>query len=250
MTGAGKKPKPSLARALSKMGIASRRVASEWIRGGRVKIGGRIVRNPDQPVEFPIRNLLINDRPAASTEKIYLMMHKPKGVVTTRSDERGRKTVYDLLPPDTPWIFPVGRLDKESSGLLLMTNDTAWGDRLMTPGACEKTYHVKVRGFPDPLILDRIRKGLKISEERSYGPVAIDKIRETKRSCWLQITLSEGKNRQIRRSLEYFRFPVETLVRIRIGNLELGDLKPGEIRRILPGDVSGWPEEIGEEIHS
>lgn len=230
--------KISISKALSKMGISSRMVASDLIRSGRVSIGGKMIRDPEYQVEFPVQNLLVDKRPVEEAEKLYYMIHKPKGVVTTRRDEKGRKTIYDLLPLETPWVFPVGRLDKESSGLLLLTNDTAWGNRILSPGGkIPKIYHVKINRHIKDEDLQKIKNGLTLSDDLSYLPVKIDKIRENKKTCWLEMVLVEGKNRQIRKTLEHLNYRVETLVRIQVGKLQLGKLKPGEIRAILPGEI-------------
>ncbi len=220
------------------MGISSRTVASDLIKGGKITIGGKMIRDPEYQVEFPVQNLLVGGQPVGEVEKRYFMMHKPKGVVTTRSDEKGRKTIYDLLPPEIPWVFPVGRLDKESSGLLLLTNDTAWGNRILSPAdKIPKTYHVKINRQIREEDLQKIKNGLKVSDDLAYLPVKIDKIRENEKTCWLEMVLVEGKNRQIRKTLEHLNYRVENLVRIRIGKLALKELKPGEIRPILPGEV-------------
>lgn len=220
------------------MGIASRTVAAEMIISGKVRIGNKIIRDPEYSVEFPIQNLFIYNQKATNAKKVYYMMHKPKGIVTTRSDEKGRKTVYDLLHSEFSWIFPVGRLDKESSGLLLLTNDTAWADKIVSPvSKLPKTYHVKVNRSIKEEEIFKISKGLKLSDKLSYLPINIEKIRENKKSCWLELTLEEGKNRQIRKSFEHLGCRVENLVRIRIGKLELGELKPGEFRPISPDEV-------------
>jgi 23S rRNA pseudouridine2605 synthase len=230
--------KISLSRALSKMGLASRTVAANLIKGGKITIGGKRIRDPEFQVAFPVQNLLLDGHPIGEAKKLYFMMHKPKGAVTTRSDEKGRKTIYDLLPPEIPWVFPVGRLDKESSGLLLLTNDTAWGERILSPAdKIPKTYHVKINKQIKEEDIQKIKNGLILSEDLAYLPVKIEKIRENKKTCWLEMVLMEGKNRQIRKTLEHLRYRVENLVRIKIGKLTLGKLKPGEISPILPGDI-------------
>lgn len=220
------------------MGVASRTIARDLIKAGQIKIGQKTIRDPEFKVEIPIQNLLVNDQPVKKLQKVYYMMHKPKGVITTRSDEKGRKTIYDLLNPDLPWIFPVGRLDRETSGLLLLTNDTDWGNQMASPAEkISKTYHVKLNKNVKEEELQKLRKGLSLSPELIYLPAKVEKIRENSKTCWIEITLAEGKNRQIRKMFEHLNYQVENLVRIKIGKLVLGTLKPGEIRPILPHEV-------------
>ena len=220
------------------MGVASRTVACDLIKAGQVKIGQKTIQNPEFKVEIPVQNLLVNNRPVKKIQKVYYMMHKPKGVVTTRSDEKGRKTIYDFLTDELPWIFPVGRLDKETSGLLFLTNDTDWGDQIASPAhKIPKTYHVKLDKDVSNDELNRLRTGLKVSDDLTYLPVKVEKIRENSKTCWVEITLMEGKNRQIRKMFEHLNRQVENLVRIKIGKLVLGTLKPGEIRSILPHEI-------------
>lgn len=232
------KEKTTLARALSKMGIASRSVASNLIFSGQVRIGTHVIQNPEYRIKFPIHNLFINNQWVTEPKRVYFMIHKPKGVITTRSDEKGRKTIYDFLSQDIPWVFPVGRLDKESSGLLLLTNDSEWGNRILSPDRkVPKIYHVKINRLINDQDILIIQKGLKLSDSVEYLPVSIQKIRENKKSCWLEIILIEGKNRQIRKMLEHLRYRVENLVRIKVGKLDLGDLKPGEFRPVSPNEI-------------
>ena len=229
--------KTGVARVLSKLGICSRKEAVSLILTGKVKIGSRIIRDPEFPLSEPYPPIRVEGRSVQKGAKVYFMMHKPKGVVTTRSDERGRKTVYNLLDEGLPNIFPVGRLDKESSGLLLLTNDTAWGNRITAPESkLPKTYHVKLTGIVPEDALERLRKGFS-HDGVSYLPVSVEKIREREKSCWVEIVLREGKNRQIRKMFAGLGYEVENLVRIKIGKLPLGNLKPGETRSIAPSDV-------------
>jgi 23S rRNA pseudouridine2605 synthase len=235
----------SLARALSKLGVTSRSQAREWIEGGRVSVDGRVVRDPERRVDPDVARLAVDGAPVAASARVYLALHKPKGVVTTRSDEHGRKTVYDVLATaplaadvadKARWVAPVGRLDRDSSGLLLLTNDTPWGAGIADPrSAVTKTYHVRVQPRITPQHLARLSAPL--SEE--FGPpVAVSVVRESPRGTWLEITLTEGKNREIRRMCARLGYRVETLVRIRIGPIALGDLKPGEVRRLTSQEIA------------
>jgi 23S rRNA pseudouridine2605 synthase len=232
----------SLARALSKLGVTSRSQAREWIEAGRVSVDGRVVRDPERRIDLDAARLAVDGAPVAKGPRIYLAMHKPKGVVTTRADEHGRKTVYDVLAAapevatDTRWVAPVGRLDRDSSGLLLLTNDTQWGAGISDPeSAVTKTYHVRVLPRITPEHLARLSAPV----SKDFGPpVSVSVVRESPRGTWLEITLVEGKNREIRRMYARLGYRVDALVRIRIGPLALGNLKPGEVRRLTPEEVT------------
>lgn len=229
--------KVSLARALSKLGFTSRSQARTLIESGRVSVNGRCIRNPEVRVD-PDREVIRVDgqviRPAAP---IYLMMHKPRGVVTTRSDERERKTVYDLLGKDEQWLFPVGRLDKETSGLLLLTNDTQWGNRIAAPESkISKVYHVKLSREMTEEALERLRSGISLTEGRT-APSEAARLRSAEDGEWIALTLREGRNRQVRRMCEALGYQVENLVRVRIGDLVLGDLPPGGHRPLTSLEV-------------
>ncbi|HXN05906.1 MAG TPA: pseudouridine synthase [Nitrospiria bacterium] len=232
-----KAKRSGLARILSKLGYCSRTEAAGLIRKGKVKVNDRIIRDPEFPISEPHPPITVNGISLKPASRVYYMIHKPKGVVTTRQDERGRKTVFDLFPPGFPRVFPVGRLDKESSGLLLLTNDTDWGNRISAPESkVPKTYHVKLDRIVREDDLASLRKGLK-TEKTAYLPIIVKKIKENKKSSWAEITLREGRNRQIRNMFDSLGYSVEILVRIQIGRLPLGTLKPGEIRPISALEV-------------
>ena len=171
------------------------------------------------------------------TPAIYLVMNKPRGVVTSASDERGRATVYDLLAPGLPWVGPVGRLDKASEGLLLLTNDSEWAAKITEPSShLDKKYHVHVDRVADADLLARITSGCAVEDDpvehlRAKGARLL---RHGDKNSWLEITLDEGKNRQIRRLLEKLEVRVLRLVRVSIGPLELGDLKKSSTRWLTP----------------
>jgi 23S rRNA pseudouridine2605 synthase len=226
-----------LARALSKMGYCSRSQAAVLIRAGRVTLNGRIARNPETPVRMPQDKIAVDGSPLYRTPAIYLIMNKPRGVVTTASDEEGRETVYDLLEPGLPWVGPVGRLDKASEGLLLLTNDSEWAAKITEPAShLDKKYHVHVDRVADADLLARITRGCAVAGNpteklRAKGACLL---RHGDKNSWLEITLDEGKNRQIRRLLEALEVRVLRLVRVSIGPIELGDLKKGSTRRLTP----------------
>ena len=229
--------KVSLARALSKLGFTSRSQARPLIESGRVSVNGRCIRNPEVRVDPDREVIRVDNRLIRPAAPVYLMMHKPKGVVTTRSDERERKTVYDLLGEEGQWLFPVGRLDKETSGLLLLTNDTQWGNRIAAPSSkVSKIYHVKLDRPISDDDLKQLRSGI-LLEEGKTAPAEAVRLELTERGEWMALTLHEGRNRQVRRMCEALGYRVEDLARVRIGDLALGGLPPGAVRPLTPGEV-------------
>jgi 23S rRNA pseudouridine2605 synthase len=225
-----KKRKSGLARALSKMGYCSRSGAAALVRAGRVTLNGRLVRDPETPVRMGQDHIGVNGLGVEERPKIYLMMNKPRGVVTTASDEKGRATVYDLLDPAKKWISPVGRLDKASEGLLLLTNDSKWAAKITDPAShVDKRYHVQVDRVAGNDLLAQIRQGVSIGGDLLRVKEA-RLLRVGSKNSWLEITLDEGKNRQIRRLLEAIGVEVLRLVRVSVGPLALGDLKKGAMR--------------------
>jgi 23S rRNA pseudouridine2605 synthase len=223
--------KVGLARAISKLGYCSRSLAAELIRGGRVKLNGALRRDPESPVHIGKDWIEIDGQPLTSSAKIYLALNKPRGVVTSASDEKGRETVYACLPKDWPWIAPVGRLDKASEGLLLLTNDSEWAARITAPEThLDKTYHVQIGAIASAALLESLRKGIRAGEGESLRVKRVSVLRKGEKNSWLEIVLNEGKNRQIRRMLEHCGVEVRRLVRVAIGLLALNDLPKGAIR--------------------
>ena len=233
------------------MGYCSRSQASVLIRAGRVTLNGRIARDPESPVRMPQDRIEVDGQPLDKASALYLVMNKPRGVVTTASDEKGRATVYDLLEPGLPWVGPVGRLDKASEGLLLLTNDSEWAARITDPSShLDKKYHVQVDCVANEDLLARITRGYAVAGERgSPGEHLRAKharlLRHGDKNSWLEITLDEGKNRQIRRLLEALEVRVLRLVRVSIGPLELGDLKNGSVRRLTPEEKDAIDRALG-----
>jgi 23S rRNA pseudouridine2605 synthase len=222
-----------LARALSKLGYCSRSRAALWIREGRVRLNGSVRHNPESPVRMDHDRIEVDERAVGLSRKIYLIMNKPRGVVTTASDEKGRKTVYDDLPQDLPWIAPVGRLDKASEGLLLLTNDSEWAARITAPEThLDKTYHVQVNTILRPENLQRLMRGVRTAVGETLRTKSAAVLRQGEHNSWLAIVLDEGKNRQIRRMLEAMEVEVVRLVRVAIGPLQLGDLAKGAYRAL------------------
>jgi 23S rRNA pseudouridine2605 synthase len=226
----------SLARAISKFGVASRSQARGMISGGEVTVNGVVTQDPDVWID-PRRDIIaIGGNRVQARSFVYLALHKPAGVVTTRSDERGRSTVYALLPPDMQWVFPVGRLDRESSGLLIITNDTAFGERLTSPGAkLTKVYEVRLDRPLEAPDAATLRKGMTAGGVQ-YRPVETERIGNDPLA--VKVSLTEGKNRQIRKMLAALGYNVLLLHRVSIGTLALGTLAPGSVRPLTPAEVT------------
>jgi 23S rRNA pseudouridine2605 synthase len=247
-----------LARALSKLGYCSRSQAAQLIRAGRVRLNEGVRFDPETPVRLTRDRILVDDRPIGAGEKIYLMMNKPRGLITTAADEKGRETVYSLLEKSgfatkgvdplrsapTPvncacrnllWVAPVGRLDKASEGLLLLTSDSEWGARVAAPEThLQKTYHVQIARVADEILLAALTAGVNVDEKSRDGETMCASqarlLRCGPKNCWLEIVLTEGKNRQIRRMLQALGVGVLRLVRVAIGPLQLGNLAKGDYR--------------------
>ncbi len=223
--------KVGLARAISKLGFCSRSQAAELIRAGRVKLNGVIRRNAESPVRFGKDKIEIDGGKISETRKIYLMLNKPRGVVTTASDEQGRETVYEFLPKDYAWITPVGRLDKASEGLLLVTNDSEWANRVTDPAThLDKIYHVQIGIVANEIFLQKLSAGVECEDGEQLKVKRAAVLRQGERNSWLEITLDEGKNRQIRRIFEAMGIEVLRLLRVAIGPLQLGNLAKGKSR--------------------
>jgi 23S rRNA pseudouridine2605 synthase len=250
------------------MGICSRSEAARMIQAGRVQLNGAVKRNPETPVNFASDRIEVDGSAAVAASKIYLVLNKPRGTITTAADEKGRETVYDLLPPrpaspknpmpapgpgaaqdpvpsrapnpvndrEIPWIAPVGRLDKASEGLLLLTNDSEWAARILAPDThLDKTYHVQIAQIADDELLSALQKGI-ASEGELLRVKHANHLRSGEKNSWLEIVLDEGKNRHIRRMLEALGAEVLRLVRVAIGPLTLGDLPKGASRPLTPSE--------------
>ena len=278
---AAKEKTHGVARVISKRGFCSRSIAENLVREGHVSLRGKIVRDPDTPAREN-DEICVDGKPVKASEFVYFMMNKPRGYVTTASDEKGRATVMDLFREQyakmfpgkpVPHISPVGRLDAASEGLLLFTNDTQWADALLqtrerakpyrretresrNPNVIlseasakskdpvtalhTKIYRVQVNGKPTTAELEQMEKGFNVPprvfgepEEFMHAERAVFH-RENDKTSWLEITLSEGKNREIRRMLAHLGYEVMRLARIQFDKFALGDLKPGEIQEIKP----------------
>ena len=219
---------------LSQLGIASRRQAEELIAAGRVTVNGKTVLDPLLPVLPDSDRFALDGAPLGRSQQRYLMLNKPRGLVTTRADEKGRATVYSCLPPELHGLSPVGRLDMASEGLLLFTNDHRWADRLLSPAThLPKYYHVQIDCVADDALLARLRAGIDDTElgcRLSADSVTL--LRSGEHNSWLEFVLVEGRNRQIRRMLSACEVGVLRLVRVAIGSLPLGELGKGQWREL------------------
>jgi 23S rRNA pseudouridine2605 synthase len=229
----------SVARALSKLGAGSRRDAERWVAEGRVRVDGRVVRDPAARVDPRRARLELDGRRVRAAAPVYLALHKPRGVVTSHAPERGAPTVYDLLPAAYAGrhLSAVGRLDKASEGLLLVTNDTRWAARVLDPAAhVPKVYHVHVDVVPDAALLDAVRRGVAGEPGEWLAAADASVLRAGTRTGWLALTLHEGRNRHIRRLLAALGVEVQRLIRVAIGPLALGALAPGAVRPLTPAE--------------
>ena len=229
----GDRPLKTLERVLSKAGVGSRSEARRWIGAGRVKVNGRTEGDPNRWVDLERDRITLDDKPLAQAESTYLLLHKPTGYLTTYRDPEGRKTIYDLLPDRDRYLFPVGRLDMDTSGLLILTNDTAFAERLTNPEYhVPKTYRVKASKVLSDEELDRLRNGLELRD----GPTR-PAIVNRRGPATFEITITEGRNRQVRRMVEALEAKVLKLVRIAIGDIALGELEVGGMRELTAEEV-------------
>jgi 23S rRNA pseudouridine2605 synthase len=238
---AGEPGTVSIARALSKLGVCSRAQGERLVEAGKVRVNGAIIRDLSRRV-IPERDVIeVDGKRVARVKHVYLMLNKPRGLVTTTDDPEGRATIYECLrDASLPFIAPVGRLDKASEGLLLLTNDSRWSSRLLDPAShVDKVYHVQVRAADPASIVDRVAAGVveKTTGER-LDVKSISLLRTGSRSgAWFEVVLDEGKNRQLRRIFAEVDVPVVRLVRVAIGSLVLGDLAKGAWRMLRPDEV-------------
>lgn len=228
----------TLDRALSRAGIASRTEAAAIIAAGRVRVEGAVRRDPQAWVAPGRQRITLDGEALRRPKPLYFALHKPVGYITSHGDPEGRPTIYDLIGERGSWLFPVGRLDRDTSGLLLLTNDSVFAERIANPQLkVTKTYRVKVAPPLREAQLERLRAGMDIGRGERTAPARAAWLRGNGRYCWIELEIGEGKNRQVRRMIEALGHEVKQLVRVRIGKLELGTLRPGEVRAIRPGDV-------------
>lgn len=231
--------KKTLDRVLSQAGIGSRKEARQWIGAGRVAVDGKKIQTPDAWVDAEHQRVTLDGKPLRAARKIYLLLYKPKGYVTTYKDPDGRPTVYDLLQDVPEKVFSAGRLDLDSSGLLIFTNDGEFADHITSPEShVPKTYLVKSSLLLTDDQLDQLRQGVALTDGPTR-PAQVARIRDSGRYTFFEITITEGRNRQVRRMVEALGAKVLKLVRTGIGTIRIGDLQIGKVRALSDQEVRG-----------
>jgi 23S rRNA pseudouridine2605 synthase len=227
----------TLDRVLSKFGLGSRTEARSWIGAGRVTVNGKKIQTPDFWVDPEQDRVALDGHPLTARQKQYLLLYKPKGYLTTYKDPEGRPTVYDLLGGVKDFVFPVGRLDQDTTGLLILTNDSAFGDHITSPQSkVPKTYLVKASMLLQEEQLDRLRQGI-VLDDGPTRPAIVKHIRDGAKYTFFEITITEGRNRQVRRMVEALGARVLKLVRTGIGGIEIGTLEIGKYRNLSEEEV-------------
>jgi 23S rRNA pseudouridine2605 synthase len=229
-----------LQKIISAAGITSRRASEELILAGRVTVNGTVVTELGSKADPAADTVAVDGKPLTiSSKKLYLLLYKPVGYLTTLDDPEGRPLVTDLLKEVGERVYPVGRLDYNTEGLLLLTSDGEWANQLMHPrNEVEKEYHVRVRGKVHKSQLDQLAGGVEI-EGKKTAPARVGMIKEGEQNDWFSITIHEGRNRQVRRMCEAVSLSVVRLRRVRYGMLVMGALKPGEFRYLTEAEVAG-----------
>jgi 23S rRNA pseudouridine2605 synthase len=241
------RPLKTLERVLSKAGIGSRVDARRWIHAGRAAVNGDIIRNPDHWVDLQRDRVSFDNRPLQVRERLYVLLYKPAGFLTTYRDPQKRPTVYDLITDVGTFLSPVGRLDLDTSGLLLMTNDNAFKEHVTNPDShVPKTYLVKASTRLTDEQLQQLRDGVELSDGPTR-PATVTRLRDSEKYTHFEITLTEGRNRQVRRMVEALETTVLKLVRVRIGEISIGKLPIGKWRMLTEEEVGSLrgPRPIG-----
>src|SRR5271157_4660386 len=240
-----KRPLKTLERVISKAGLGSRTDARSWISAGKILVNGKLVQNPDHWVDLEKDRITFEGKPLHAAAKVYILLYKPKGYLTTWRDPEGRPTVYDLIGDAGTWLSPVGRLDLDTSGLLLMTNDNDFAVRIANPGhKIPKTYQVKASIPLSDEQLERLRQGVELNDGPTR-PATVNRLRDGAKHTVLEMTITEGRNRHVRRMLEALDSKVSKLVRTAIGPIRIGDLPIGKWRHLTEEEVrslGGSPE--------
>lgn len=234
---ADNRPIKTLERVLSKAGLGSRTDARGWIGAGRVRVNGKLVQSPDHWVDLERDRVTLDGKAVQQQDKIYLLLYKPKGYITTYKDPQGRPTVYDLIPEIDQFVGTVGRLDQDTTGLLLLTNDTQFAERVTSPEyKIPKTYLVKASTILTNEQLESLRQGVVLSDGPTK-PAVVTRTRDSGKYSFIEITIQEGRNRQVRRMIEAVGSKVLKLVRIAIGPIRIGDLAIGKYRPLTAAEV-------------
>jgi 23S rRNA pseudouridine2605 synthase len=246
MTGARRpsatRPLKTLERVISKAGLGSRVDARSWVHAGRVKVNGRVIRNPDQWIDMQRDRVRFDDQPLVARERVYLLLYKPTGYLTTYRDPAGRPTVYDLIADVGTFLSPVGRLDLDTSGLLLMTNDNRFAERVTNPDShVPKTYLVKASTVLSDAQLRHLGDGVELTDGPTR-PAAVKRVRDSATYTHFEIALTEGRNRQVRRMVETLGAKVLKLVRVKVGPIGIGKLPIGKWRMLTPAEVKALKE--------
>lgn len=236
--GEGGRPLKTVERVLSKAGLGSRVEARRWVHAGRVKVNGTIVRNPDQWIDMERDRVRVDGKPLVARDRVYVVLYKPTGYLTTYKDPEGRPTVYDLIADVGTFLSPVGRLDLNTSGLLLMTNDTRLAERVTNPDShVPKTYLVKASPVLTDAQLQQLRDGVQLSDGPTR-PATVKRVRDSASATHFEITLTEGRNRQVRRMVEALDARVLKLVRVKVGAIGIGTLSIGKWRLLTRAEVA------------
>jgi len=231
------RPLKTLERVLSKAGLGSRTEARSWIGAGRVCVNGRVVQTPDHWVDMERDRVTLDGQPVRGAKKVYLLLYKPKGYITTRTDPDGRPTVYDLVRDAGVWVVPVGRLDLDTTGLLIMTNDTGFAERLTNPDyKVPKTYQVKCADRLAGEQIARLRLGVELSDGPTR-PALVERLRDSGKHTHIEMVIGEGRNRQVRRMVEAIGSKVLKLSRVAIGPVRIGGLQIGKWRTLTEAEV-------------
>jgi 23S rRNA pseudouridine2605 synthase len=240
----------TLERVFSKAGVGSRTEARSWIGSGRVKINGKVIQNPDYWVDLSRDKVTLDGKPLRRAEATYILLYKPKGYVTSHGDPEGRPTVYDLIRDAGTWLSPVGRLDMDTSGLLILTNDTAFADHVTDPAhKVPKTYQIKAGTLLTDEQIERLRKGVDLHDGPT-APAVVERLRDGPKHSFLEMTITEGRNRQVRRMLEAVDSKVTKLVRTAIGGVRIEDLQVGKWRRLTDEELHMLGKNLGQRSTS
>jgi len=242
----GQRPLKTLDRVLSKAGLGSRTDARSWIGAGRVAVNGAVIRTPDHWVDLERDKVTLDGAPVRAQEPVYILLYKPTGYITTAHDPEGRPTVYDLIQDVDTWVSPVGRLDLDTSGLLILTNDNQFADHVMSPeGKVSKTYLVKTNSHVSDAELTKLREGVELNDGPT-APAKVTRVRDNASSSFLEVTITEGRNRQVRRMIEAIGSRVRKLVRTSVGPLRIGTLEIGKWRELTSDELRAlypaWPK--------